>query len=60
MTVEEHDEQMAQSVRHIRAVAEPFLVEQFGARCTEFCADCECCARWTALDKLTALPGERR
>lgn len=53
-TVAEHDEQFAQGVRHVRAAAEAFLAEHFGERCKDFCAGCECCERWAALDRLTA------
>jgi hypothetical protein len=45
-------------VSHVRIVAETFLEDFFGERCSEQEENCECCRRWKWLDLLTANPDE--
>lgn len=54
------EEQFTFMAGQVRKVAESFLMIHFGERCETFELNCECCARYVAMDRmLTADPPYR-
>ncbi len=54
---QEDEAKYDQSVRHILAVAEPFLTKFYG-KCPDYDPECEGCKRWKALAIVVGQPGD--